>query len=421
MGHSHSHALDDGEPVTTPKVQRILTATVVALAVLALVGIVVLRPRGDAPPIGPELGFAVDRVDADVTEIDVDPCQGTTPDDGILCQRISFDVTSGTTKGEASYFELPISSNGPDIDAGEGLVLGYEPTAATGLQYFFLDVQRKTPMMLLAAMFVVAVIALGRFQGIRALAALALTGVVVIAFLLPALLEGRSPLGVALVAAAVIALAALYLSHGVNERTTVALLGTFASLAVTGMLAAFFVGATRLSGLASEDALLLQVAGGGIDLRGLVLAGIVIGSLGVLDDVTVTQVSAVWELHQANPDYGVRSLYAAATRIGRDHIASTVNTLVLAYAGASLPLLLIYTQAGLPLSAAVTGEVLAVEVVRTLVGSIGLVASVPITTALASVVVTQSHERIAGRARPAVEDVAPEPLAASWDDFAPGE
>jgi uncharacterized membrane protein len=278
-------------------------------------------------------------------------------------------------------------------------------------------------MLVLGLLFVVAVVALGRLQGLRALAALALTGVVVIAFLLPALLEGRSPLAVALVAAAVIALAALYLTHGVNERTTVALLGTFASLSVTGVLAAIFVGATRLSGLGSEDAVLLQVAGGGIDVRGLVLAGIVIGSLGVLDDVTVTQVSAVWELHQANPAYGVRQLYAAATRIGRDHIASTVNTLVLAYTGASLPLLLIYTQAGLPLSTAVTGEVLAVEVVRTLVGSIGLVASVPITTALASIVVSQGHAhgRHGGAATTPAAPGADDRPAATWEDFAPGE
>ena len=124
-------------------------------------------------------------------------------------------------------------------------------------------------------------------------------------------------------------------------------------------------------------------------MKGLVLAGIIIGSLGVLDDVTVTQVSAVWQLHQANPTYGARRLYPAGLVIGRDHIASTVNTLVLAYAGASLPLLLVFTQAGRGLGDVAAGELVAVEIVRTLVGSIGLVAAVPLTTALAAYVVTR--------------------------------
>ena len=161
-----------------------------------------------------------------------------------------------------------------------------------------------------------------------------------------------------------------------------------------------------------------------------------IGSLGVLDDVTVTQVSAVWELRQADPTLGARASYGAAVRIGRDHIASTVNTLVLAYAGASLPLLLIFTEAQRPWSTVITSETVAVEVVRTLVGSIGLVASVPITTGLAALVVSKeqpsrpargsSRSRVRPRppkqAPPATEAPEEPPRKpASWDDFAPEE
>jgi len=149
-----------------------------------------------------------------------------------------------------------------------------------------------------------------------------------------------------------------------------------------------FIGLTELTGLADEDARILQLASTAIDLRGLILGGIIIGTLGVLDDVTVTQVSAVWELHRANPDLGRRGLYSAALRIGRDHIASTVNTLVLAYAGASLPLLVLFVEVRRGLGDVLTGETVATEIVRTLVGSIGLVASVPVTTALAALVVT---------------------------------
>jgi len=129
-----------------------------------------------------------------------------------------------------------------------------------------------------------------------------------------------------------------------------------------------------------------------LDFRGLLVAAVIIGALGVLDDVTVTQVAAVWELHRSNPTTPARGLYAAASRIGRDHLASTVNTLVLAYSAAALPLLLLYTQSGLAFGEILTNETIAVEIVQTLVGSIGLVASVPITTALACWVITRSDE-----------------------------
>jgi uncharacterized membrane protein len=145
--------------------------------------------------------------------------------------------------------------------------------------------------------------------------------------------------------------------------------------------------------MASEESGLLAASLSGVSLQGLLLGGIVIGSLGVLDDVTVTQASAVWELHQANPAYGFSRLYAAGLRIGRDHIASTVNTLVMAYAGASLPLLVLFTLSSRQLGDVLTGELVAQEIVRTLVGGIGLVSAVPITTALAAFVADRSIHR----------------------------
>jgi hypothetical protein len=183
---------------------------------------------------------------------------------------------------------------------------------------------------------------------------------------------------------ALMAYLVLYLAHGINDRTTVALIGTLASLALTAGLAVSFAGLASLSGLASEESVSLLAFAPGLDFRGLLVAAVIIGTLGVLDDVTVTQVAAVWELRAADPGFGPRGLYTAASRIGRDHIASTVNTLVLAYTAAALPLLLLlYTQSGLSFRDVLTNETIAVEVVQTLVGSIGLVASVPITTALA--------------------------------------
>jgi uncharacterized membrane protein len=182
----------------------------------------------------------------------------------------------------------------------------------------------------------------------------------------------------------------LYLTHGFSARTSTAVLGTLASLVLIGALGIAFATAARLTGLDEDTAGLARALGDGVDGRGLLLAGLVIGALGALDDVTVTQTSAVWELHAADPRRGRRDLFAAAMRIGRDHVAAAVNTLVLAYAGAALPLLLLFSVAERGLESTLTSQVIAVEVVRTLVGSIGIVASVPITTALAVLVVSVS-------------------------------
>jgi uncharacterized membrane protein len=196
----------------------------------------------------------------------------------------------------------------------------------------------------------------------------------------------------------------LYLAHGVKVQTSIAVLGTLVSLVLTVLLAQLFVGVTELTGLGSDETGLLSATVGELDLRGLLLAGIVIGSLGVLDDVTVTQAAAVWELHVAKPSATVGELYRAGIRIGKDHVAATVNTLVLAYVGASLPLLVVYQLSGSGLRDVLTNEVVAQEVVRTLVGSLGLVAAVPVTTLLAAVAVRLDRPQPAG-ALPASEPV----------------
>ena len=233
----------------------------------------------------------------------------------------------------------------------------------------------------------------GRWRGLFALGGLAITFAVLVRFILPAILLGKNPVAVAVIGSAAIMFAALYLTHGFNARTTTAVLGTVGALFVTGVLAWIFVAGTHLTGMATEESGLLAASLSGVSLRGLLLGGIVIGSLGVLDDVTVTQASAVWELHRANPEYGFSRLYSAGLRIGRDHIASTVNTLVMAYAGASLPLLVLFTLSSRQLGDVLTSEILGQEIVRTLVGGIGLVSAVPITTALAAFVADRSIHR----------------------------
>jgi uncharacterized membrane protein len=252
-------------------------------------------------------------------------------------------------------------------------------------RYSFADVQRGSSLLWLAAVFVLVVVVVGRWQGVRSLLGLAAGGAVLVAFLVPALLRDRPAVPVILAATAAMAFVALYLAHGANLGTTVALAGTLASLAITCALALVAVELTELTALADGRVRTLPL-GEALDLRGLLVAGIVVGALGVLDDVTVSQVSIVAALRRANPGLPRRVLYLEATRVGRDHMASTVNTLVLAYAGAALPLLLLFAQGDQPAGRLVAGELVSVEIVRMLVGAIGLVASVPVTTALAALV-----------------------------------
>jgi uncharacterized membrane protein len=301
-------------------------------------------------------------------------------------------LLSGPDEGDAFVLDALSTPVTPFPETGR-ILLSYEENAEPGEQYAFADVERRRPLLLLGALFAVAVIALGRWTGLRALFGLGLTLLVLLGFVLPALLAGSSALLVALVGSAAVMFTVLYLAHGVRVQTSIAVLGTLASLLLTVLLAEVFVRASALTGLGSDETSLISSTVGTLDLRGLLLAGIVIGSLGVLDDVTVTQSSAVWELHLANPAASVRELYSAGIRIGRDHIASTVNTLVLAYVGASLPLLVVYSLAGSQLQDVLTSEVVAQEVVRTLVGSIGLVAAVPLTTLLAALTVRVDRVR----------------------------
>lgn len=399
VAHSHDHSHDDLN--AAPSVARVLRIVVAVVAMITVAGLAAWWPD-DGVSLPEGQNAQGQRVNATIIGLEENDCAGIDfGSEAAVCTDVVVEVTSGPNDGATGAFQSFPGTQAatPDFAVGDEIVVIEFELGDTGeTAYSFADYQRSRPLILLAVLFVGAVLLLGRFQGLRALAGLVVSAVVLLGYAFPALLDGKPPLAVALVAASIIAFAALYLAHGVNDTTTVALLGTMAALAVTGILGALFTAAASISGVAEEDQIFLLVSAEGIDLRGLVLAGIIIGSLGVLDDVTVTQVSAVARLREANPDYTVRDLYREGVHIGRDHIASTVNTLVLAYAGASLPLLLYYSNIGVGLSEAVTSEIVAVEVIRTLVGSIGLISAVPLTTLLAAAVVTG---RVLPRLRPA--------------------
>lgn len=303
------------------------------------------------------------------------------------CKKVTIEVGTGPDKGR-KFFEIVQPGAPRQLADGQEVVVAYAPDAPQDLQYSVIDVNRKLPMTLLAGIFALAVVLVGRMRGLFALIALAVSFAILTLFILPAILQGSNPLVVAVVGASAIMLIALYMCHGLTARTSVAVLGTIVSLLLIGLLGSLFIDWAFLSGNTDDNTGLIHGLYPEIDMSGLLLAGVIIGSLGVLDDVTVTQTSAVWELHQADPSMGPRGLYRAGIRIGRDHIASVVNTLVLAYAGAALPLLLLFSIANSSMGSVANSELVAEEIVRTLVGSIGLVASVPVTTALAALVVS---------------------------------
>ncbi|MEO1055533.1 MAG: YibE/F family protein [Actinomycetota bacterium] len=386
MGQGHSHGVHDHgaiDDVVDPRVRRALWWTVGVCAVVVVLGLIVLWPRGDDGRIDP-LGLDSDPIPATVLSVEEVPCDF---DPLLACKLIEMRIDGGELDGETRTIEQALSST---FSSGDGILVTIEPLADGSELITFFDFQRSTPMLLLLVLFVAAILVLGRWRGLGALAGLAMSLIVILVFALPALLDGRNPVAIALVAAGAIAFVALFLAHGVTLATSVALLSTFASLAITGALAWIFLTVSNFTGLSDDSVGFLAALGSDIDPRGLLLAGVVIGALGVLDDVTVTQVSAVWELKRATPEAHFRELIQPALRIGRDHISSTVNTLFLAYAGAALPLLLLFSEADQSISSVATREIVAVEIVRALVGSIGLVASVPIATTLAAKVVSST-------------------------------
>ena len=379
MGHGHA---DFAVSVQT---RRLLAAAAGGLALLTLVGLIALWPGGDVKDDVGDLGYSRDQYDARLESYAQGPCEGTAPEEDVTCVNATVRLLQGPDRGTTIAIDLPPIGRGVSFSVGDVLVLSYDDQAPEDFRYAFADRNRKPVLWWLAGLFAAVVVLLGRLRGFAAIAGLAASFVVLLKFILPAIVAGTDPLAVAVVGAAAIAYVALYLAHGFGPMTSVALLGTLASLGVTVVLAKVFVELAGLTGFSTEEATFLNVATTRIDLAGLVLGGIVIGALGAIDDMTVTQASVVAELREANPSLGPLRLFTSAMRIGRDHVASTVNTLALAYAGASMPLLILFVLSQQSLGSIVNGETVATEFIRTLVGSIGLVTAVPITTWLAVV------------------------------------
>lgn len=385
MAGSHDHS--GGTLPASAGVRKALTWVMVPLVVAAVVSVALLWP--DRPEPAEDQGGVY--YDATVTAVHEQVCSPEEQSAGFRrCGTVTVRLDEGPHAGQESDTGMPDGPGAPRVSPGDAVIVhaGFDPADPDVERYDIADHQRGTPLLLVVGLFAVVIVAFGRWRGLGSLAGLAACFALLLTFVLPAIVGGRPPLLVAVVGAATVMFVIMYLVHGVSMRTSVAILGTLGALVVTGVLGVLGTAAAHLTGFVGSEERLLWQYDPGLDLGGVLLAGIIIGSLGVLDDVTVSQAATVGELARADPAMSRRALYRAGTRVGRAHVASVVNTLVLAYAGASLPLLLLIvaTVGGQSAADVVTNQAIAQEVVRSVVATVGLVAAVPLTTALATLV-----------------------------------
>lgn len=309
-----------------------------------------------------------------------------------LYQKLELLVVKGSLKGETIIIEngnIPVANN-PKYKVNDEVLVVLSKDLEGGDIFYITDFIRHRPLLWLFLLFIIAAVAIARWRGVFSLIGMAISFLVIFAFILPRILSGFNPVGTAILGSMIIIPVSFFLSHGFNKKTVIAIAGTVVALLVTGILASIFVEAAKLTGFASEEAGFLQVAKqGSVSIKGLLLAGIIIGVLGVLDDVTVSQSAIVFQLKEANKQMRFKELFQRAINVGQDHIASMVNTLILVYTGAAMPLLLLFIDNPHPFGEIINYEIIADEVVRTLVGSIGLILAVPVTTLIAALVATR--------------------------------
>ncbi|MEX0918118.1 MAG: YibE/F family protein [Candidatus Paceibacterota bacterium] len=345
----------------------------------ALAVLVLLPSSAGAQSVYEELQ---DMLRAEVVEV-TDERESAIPGTGATTtvQTVSARIGEGEKEGDIVTFENDLVM----LAVGDDIFLSHIRTH-DGIEFYILkDVNRQHELLILVALFVLLLVGFAGWQGLRAISSLMLSIGAILFILVPALLAGYDPVLVSLLIASVILAIALFGTHGVNPRSVVAFAGTVTAVIATSIIAWLFVDAMRLTGFGSDASVYLNFAtGGSLDFSGLLLGSIIIGILGILDDVSITQASVVQELKSANEAFGIRELYGRAIRVGRDHVGSLVNTLALAYVGAALPLVLLFSTSEAALTFTLNQEVIAAELARIIIGSIGIILAVPFTTLAAA-------------------------------------
>ena len=307
------------------------------------------------------------------------------------CYFFELEILDGEKKGE-KVESIANQNDDPKLsylNYKKGLKVYIVETEVAGeTQYYIKEPLRKTSIMTLTIIFILIVIIIGGLQGVSSLLGLLVSFLVLFILVIPLMLSGTNPVIASIIGSVIILTVSVYLSHGFNKKTSIALIGTIISLALTAILASIYTKATRLTGYSTDEAtFLVQLIDKTLDMRGILLASLIIGGIGILDDITVSQVSIIIELYRSNPSLRWEALFKRSMKVGRDHIASMVNTLVLAYTGSALPLVMLFIASKASLEEIVNFELVAEEIIRTLVGSIGLVLAVPITSIIASLII----------------------------------
>lgn len=387
--HAHSSSPPPGlDSVRKSLVFRLIAAMLMIAAVATLIGIFALWPNNERSEEiqrnAEDIALTSDLLKATVHEASESICGYSISSEVEMCRNVTVVVQEGPESG--SLVVLPEVNTSfdptfPQLAAGDNVILGFDSVTNS---YYYQDRDRMSSLWWLILLFAVTVICLARVRGLLALFAMGGTVLMLVKFIAPSVLDGNDPVLVCVVAAAAIAYFSLYFTHGFSLMTTVALAGTLIALGLTLGISWIFFELAKFSGYSSEEAFVLPFLAESLDVRGLLLGGTIIAALGALDDVTVTQAATVLELSARNHELSTRQLMISGLRVGREHIASTVNTLLLAYAGSSIPLLLLFAVSEQSLGDVANSELIAIELVRTLCGSIGLVAALPITTYLAA-------------------------------------
>lgn len=279
--------------------------------------------------------------------------------------------------------------------AGDRVIVNITKDLQGNDVYNINDFIRTDSLTLLVIIFILLILVVAKLRGLAAMVSMVITFLIIFNYILPQIINGANPVLVAIVGSIMIIPLTFYMSHGFNKKTTVAIVGTVIALIITGILASVFIKVGKLTGLSSEEAgFLSTMKQGQLNMKGVLLAGIVIGATGVLDDITVAQAGIVEQLKKASEKMKIGQLFSSAMKVGQDHIASMINTLVLVYAGAALPLMLIFVNNPHPFAEIINYEFIAEEIIRTLVGSIGLVVAVPITTLIAAIVFGKKNNSV---------------------------
>jgi len=389
MPTHHHHGVVRDELRSAPWVVGLLAGLLAVIAAALAVGVVMLWPsqHGNSHLANPYSAAGDSVITVDVTAVRPQPCANDqeTPDGSPAvagpCGQLAVRLPSGSI---AAITVTPAVYR-TGIAVGDHLrVLRFEaPTGSKEVSYQFLDFQRARPLVLLALGCGILIILVARWRGLFAIVGVVGTVLAMTSFMLPALLAGENPLAVAVVGSGALMVLLLYLVHGVSARTTAALLGTLVGVAITALVSVQATSWTHLTGLGTEDDQTLLAVAGQVDLRTVVTASMVVAGLGVLNDVSVTQASAAWELRAAHPEHSRAYAFTAAMRIGRDHIASSIYTLVFAYAGSSMTVLLLIQAYTRSIAEVAVTDDIATEIARTLVGLVGVVLAVPVTTLIA--------------------------------------